>query len=337
VSISMRRARARRAVPSRRVTSLASGCALLASAAVAHADPSKATPDIGYNYSEVETARIAGTAGALRASSNSLSALFINPANLAATRVYHLGAFAQIWPEASRQSYGAAAVDSVVSSTRIAGGVGATYNIQDTDGINRKWTDVRFALAYPIADEFFLGLGGRYTWLYQNGLGPLGTSLASSGLPGARIVRGFSVDAGATLRPNEHFAASIVGSNLTNPDTGFQPTSFGGGLALSFGDFGGEVDAVADFTTWDHTTARAMAGLEGLFADHLEVRLGYRYDAGADSHGIAAGLGYIEKDFDVDASFRRTVVGEAATAIVFGFSYHLDSSGLMTSSGTDAL
>jgi len=153
----------------------------------------------------------AGTAGALRASSNSLSALFINPANLAATRVYHLGAFAQIWPEASRQSYGAAAVDSVVSSTRIAGGVGATYNIQDTDGIDRKWTDVRFALAYPIADEFFLGLGGRYTWLYQNGLGPLGTSLASSGLPGARIVRGFSVDAGATLRPNEHFSASIVG------------------------------------------------------------------------------------------------------------------------------
>jgi len=314
------------------LSALASAGALLTSAAVVHADPSKATPEVGYNYSEVETPRIAGTGGALRASSNSLSALFINPANLAATRVYHIGAFAQIWPEASRQSYGAGAVDSIVSSSRIAGGVGATYNIQDADGMNRRWTDIRFALAYPIADQLFLGLGGRYTWLYQNGLGPLGTSLASSGLPNARIVRGFGLDAGATLRPNEHFAFSVVGNNLTNPDTGFQPTSVGGGIALSFGDFGGEVDGVADFTTWDHTTARAMVGLEGLFADHLEVRLGYRYDSGAESHGVGGGLGYVEKNFDLDASVRRTVVGEGATAIVFGFTYHLDSSGLVPSS-----
>jgi opacity protein-like surface antigen len=301
----------------------------LTSALVARAEPSKATPDITYNYGEIETARAAGTAGAVRASGNSITALFTNPANLAATRVYHIGAFAQIWPEGSRQSYGAGAVDSVVSSAKIAGGVGATYNLQDLDGIDRKWTDVRFALAYPIADQLFLGLGGRYMWLYQNGTGPLGTSLASSGLPGARIVRGFGLDAGATLKPNEHFAISVVGNNLTNPDTGFQPTSVGGGVALSFGDFGGEVDGLADFTTWDHTSARIMAGLEGLFADHLAVRLGYRFDSGAESHAIAGGLGYVDRNFDLDVSFHRTVVGEGATAIVFGFTYHLDSSGLV--------
>jgi opacity protein-like surface antigen len=311
---------------------IASGVALLVSPVRARADPSKLPPAIGYNYDEIETARSAGTAGALRAASNSLSALFLNPANLAVTQVYHLGAFAQIWPEAKRQSYGAAAVDSVVSSAKVAGGVGATYNFQDTDGIDREWTDIRFALAYPVSKEFFLGLGGRYMWLAENGMGPLGTSLASSGLPKGRIVRGFAFDAGATLKPGDHFAISVVGNNLNNPDTGYQPTSAGGGVALSFGDFGGEADVVADFTTWDRTSMRTMAGLEGLFADHLAVRLGYRYDSGAKSNALAGGVGYLERAFDVDLSVRRTITGDAATAVVFGFSYHLDATGLAPSS-----
>lgn len=328
----MLRAHARRAVPLRSVTALASGLTLLAVSGVARADPAKLSPEVGYNYNEIETARAAGTAGAVRAASNSVTALFMNPANLVATRVYHLGAFVQLWPEANRQSYGAGAVDSVVSSAKVAGGVGATYNFQDKDGIDRRWTDIRFALAYPVSNEFFLGLGGHYMWLNENGLGPLGTSLASSGLPNGRIVRGFSFDAGATFRPSEHFAISAVGNNLNNPDHGYQPTSAGGGLALSFGDFGGEVDMIADFTTWDRTTIRTMVGLEGLFADHVAVRLGYRNDTGAKSNAVAGGLGYIEKNFDVDVSVRRTVSGEAATAIVAGFTYHLDSTGLVPSS-----
>ncbi|HTQ07749.1 MAG TPA: hypothetical protein VMI54_28035, partial [Polyangiaceae bacterium] len=279
----------------------------------------------------IETARSAGTAGAQIAGSNSLTALFVNPANLAATHVYHLGALAQIWPEASRQSYGAAAVDSIVSSARVAGGVGATLNFQDNDGVARKWTDVRFALAYPVSDQFFLGLGGRYMWLSEDGVGPLGTSLASGGLPGGRIVRGFGFDAGATLKPSDHFALSVVGNNLNNPGHGFQPTTFGGGANVTFGDFGGEGDLVADFTTYDRTTVRAMLGLEALFADHFEVRLGYRYDDGAKSHALAGGLGYIERTFDVDVSLHHTVVGVAATAVVFGFTYHLDATGLTPS------
>ena len=324
-----------RARPHVRAAALASiAClgAILAVSRRACAEPSKLSPEVGYNYDEVETARIAGTAGADRAFSNSLSALFINPANLAATRVYHLGAFAQIWPEASRQSYGVGAVDSVVSSARVAGGVGATWNFQDSDGIARKWTDLRFALAYPVSDEFFLGLGGRYMWLSEDGLGPLGTSLASAGLPSKRIVRGFSLDAGATLKPNQHFSLSLVGNNLNNPDTGYQPTSVGGGIGVAFGDFSAEGDIVADFTTWDRTTVRPMLGLEGLFADHFETRLGYRYDDGAKSHGLAGGVGYIERTFDVDISVRRTVVGEGATALVFGFAYHLEATGLTPSS-----
>ncbi|HEV8547530.1 MAG TPA: hypothetical protein VGQ57_00860 [Polyangiaceae bacterium] len=311
-------------------------CAAIASACLAlstraHADPSKLSPEYGYNYDEIETARIGGTAGAVRTYSNSISALFVNPANIAAARVYHLGAFAQIWPEASRQSYGVGAVDSIVSSARIAGGVGATWNFQDLDGVKRKWTDLRFALAYPISDQFYLGLGGKYMWLSEDGIGPLGTSLAASGLPGKKIVRGIAFDAGATLKASKNLSLSIVGTNLNNPDHGYQPTSVAGAAGVSFGDFSAEVDLLADFTSWERTTLRPMVGLEGLFIDHLSVRAGYRYDNGQDNHTLAGGLGYVDKAFDIDASVHHTLNGPGVTAVIIGFSYHLDATGLTPS------
>ena len=297
----------------------------------AHADPSKLSPEYGYNYNEIETARAAGTAGATRTFSNSLTALFMNPANIAAARVYHVGAFAQIWPEASRQSYGVGAVDSIVSSARVAGGVGATWNFQDLDGVSRKWTDIRFALAYPISDQFYMGIGGHYMWLSEDGVGPLKTSLASSGLPDDKIVRGITFDAGATLRASKNISLSVVGTNLNNPDHGFQPTSVAGGAGLAFGDFSGEADLVVDFTSWDHTTLRPMVGLEGLFVDHLGARLGYRYDDGQKNHTLAAGVGWMDKAFDVDVGFHRTVTGDGVTAIIVGFAYHLETTGLTPS------
>lgn len=317
----------------RALVALLTFAALLTTVTRASADPSKLPPELGYNYDEIETARAAGTSGAQRAASNSITALFVNPANIASTRIYHLGALAQIWPEAGRQSYGAAAVDSVVSSAHVAGGLGATWNFQDKDGVDRQWTDLRFALAYPVSNDFFLGLGGRYLWLSENGVGPLRTSLASSGLPDKRIVRGFALDAGATLRASDNFAIALVGNNLNNPGHSFQPTSVGGGLSATFGDFGAEADLVADFTTWSRTTLRPMLGLEALFADHVEARLGYRYDDGPKNHQLSLGAGYIERTFDVDVSLHRTVTGDAATAVVFGFTYHLEATGLTPTPG----
>jgi opacity protein-like surface antigen len=310
------------------VPSLLTAALFTLSSRGAYAEPSTLVPDVGYNYNEIETPRVAATGGAVRALSSSVHSLFVNPANLTAARVYHLGAFADIVPEAKRQSYGAAAVDSLVSSARVAGGLGATYNFQDVDGIDRRWTDLRFALAYPVADQFFMGIGGRYLWLSENGTGPLGASLASSGLPDARIVKGFAIDAGATLKAGKQLALSVVGNNLNNPDHGFQPTSVGGGVGFVFSDFSAEADLVADFTSWDRTTLRPMLGLEGLFVDRVSARLGYRYDQGARSHAVAVGGGYIDRAFDIDVGVRRVVSGDAATTITFGFTYHLESTGL---------
>lgn len=294
----------------------------------ARADSSTPPPEVGYNYNVIETPRITALNDAVRALSNSTEALFSNPANMSVSRVYHLSALAQVWPESHRQSYGIAAVDSVGSSARVGGGIGATYNTQDTNGINRNWTDIRGAISYPFSDQLFMGVGVHYLRLRQNGEGPLGTSVASSGLSGEYIVSGFTFDAGATFKPSDAFAISVVGVNLNNPGNTFQPTSVGGGIGFGKELFSLEADVLADFTTWDSTKVRAMGGGEYLLSDHFPLRAGYRYDEGAKSHSLSAGFGYLDTSFGAEIAVRRVVSGDPATAIVFGFSYHLDSGGL---------
>ena len=285
-------------------------------------------PEVGYNYGEIENPRSLALGGAQRALSYSLGGLFANPANMASTAVYHLGGLAEIWPEADRFSYGGGAVDSIVNSKGLAGGIGGTVSRQDRDGIDRQYNDLRFALALPFQDKFFVGLGGRFLWLSQDGPGPLGRSLASTGLAKERIVTGFTFDAGITIKPAEGFSLAVVGNNLSDPGTGFQPLSAGGGLGYSVKEFGVESDVVFDFTTWDRTTVRAMGGAEVLVGESVPLRLGYRYDEGADSHAISGGVGYVDRSFAADMAVRRVVSGDKATAIVLGFTVHLEATGL---------
>jgi opacity protein-like surface antigen len=295
---------------------------------VVRAEPSELPPEVGYNYDEIETARIAGKNGANRALGTSVSALFDNPANMAAARVYHAAALVQIWPEASRQSYGLAAVDSVGSSARVAGGLGATWTRQDPDGVDRTSSDLRFALAFPFSDKLFAGAGGRFMWLSQNGNGPLGESYASSGLHDEQILKGFAFDLGLTMKPGSGLSFALVGNNLNGADNGFQPLTLGGGVGFARGNFGIEADLVSDLVTWNENTLRAMLGMEMLFGDHFLTRAGYRFDQGAESHSAALGLGYIDKVFSADIGVRRVLAGDAVTAVVLTFTYHVESSGL---------
>lgn len=305
-------------------------CALLAtlSSGAARAEKSSLPPEVGYDYGDVMTPRATAMSGAVRAVGMPTDGLFMNPANMAAVRVYHIGLIGAIWPEARRQSYGAAAVDSIGSSTRLAGGLGGTWNSQDADGIDRQYKDLRFGLALPFGDQFFMGVGGQYLWLQQNGRGPLGDSAATAGRRDSDIVKGFSFDVGATLKPSRAFGISIVGTHLTDPGTGFQPTTVGGGIGVGSDVFTLEGDVVADFTTWEDTALRAMIGGEVLVADKVSLRAGYRFDQGADSHGVSGGFGYIDRAFDLELGVRRVVSGDPATAVVFGFRYHLEASGL---------
>jgi len=289
-------------------------------------------PEVGWDNGDMDTGRGAALSGAQRAQSSSYGALLSNPANMTSSRVYHVGALASIWPEASRQTFGAAIVDSSTSSTRLAGGFAALWTVQDHNGINRLGSDLRLGLALPFSDKFRAGVAGRYLSLRENGGGPLQPSIASSGLRDKSIVKGFAFDVGATLEPAQGLAISLVGTGLNSAGTGFQPTVLGGGVGWTNGNLTIEGDAAADFTTWDKTTMRLMGGVEYLVGDHYPIRAGYRWDSGLEAHAASAGIGYISNVFSLDFGARRSFGEFAATALVFSISYHVESSGVGSTS-----
>jgi hypothetical protein len=270
--------------------------------------------------------------GALRAFSNSIDALQTNPANLAAARVYHVAGTAQFWTDANRQSYGASIVDSIVSRSRLAGGVSANWLFQDPDGVDRHAMDVRFGLAFPVSDKLLVGASGRYLDLkqdgYPRGRNVLPPSVASAGLSGDSIVKAITFDAGLTLRPVAGLGLSLVGQNLTDPGNGFLPLSFGGGVGYGTNLFTAEFDMVGDFTTYEETTVRVMGGLEVLAAGQYPLRIGYRYDEGQHSNALSGGVGYVAKEFSFDISARRVFGDEGVTAFFIALKYHVDTLGI---------
>ncbi|MCL2823538.1 MAG: hypothetical protein FWD57_06050 [Polyangiaceae bacterium] len=299
---------------------------LALSSGLARADASKLAPEIGYNYGDIEDARWAATSGALRAAGNGITGIWGNPASLSSSQVYHVGAIAGIWPEAKRQSYGAGAMDS--STSRLAAGIGFVWSGQDPDGLQRQTRDLRLALSFPFSQHVSFGMTGRYLYVRQDGLGPLGESLASGGLDGEAMLEGFSFDAGLRVAPTPGISFGLLGTNLSNPGNGFQPTTLGGGIGVGSKDYFIEADVLGDFTTWERTTVRAMAGAEYLVGNNFPLRVGYRYDAGSEQHAISGGLGYIDPNFSAELGVRRSVSGEGYTALVFAVQFFVESMGM---------
>jgi hypothetical protein len=267
-----------------------------------------------------------------------VNGLYLNPANMGIQRVYHIMALGQWTPEAARQMYGGAIVDS---TRRLSGGLSVIGGFQDPDGIDRSNIDVRMGLAFAISDGFHLGIVGRYMSLDQEGIGPLGNSRASGGLfdvddqPDGReaLVNSLTFDAGFTIKATDALHLGISGTNLTYPNNGILPTTVGGGIGYGDGDFSIEVDGVADFNSWPEISPRIMAGGEFLVADSVPLRAGYRFDllagSGLDSsHQLSAGAGYVDTRFGIEAGVRRTLVGPSATIITVSLALHLESLGL---------
>ncbi len=296
----------------------------------------EAPATFAYNYGETETPRAAAMGGALRAAGNGTTAPFMNPAGMTLTRVYHIEAQAQVTPEFGRHAYGGTIVDSVTS--RLAGALAIQGGFLDEDGIDRSWIDARLAIAYPITNAFSVGFGGRYMKVVEDGLGPLGDSKASGGLvdpEGGRFALENvpTFDAGLAVRAGDIVRLGIAGQNLSFPDDGLMPTTFGGGIAVATEDFTVEVDGLADFNSYESIAARMMAGGEVLIADAVPIRAGYRFDQGAESHALSGGVGYLGREFSIEGAVRRTIAGPDATVLVFSVAYHLESSGVARAGG----
>jgi hypothetical protein len=287
------------------------------------------SPEQGYDLGEIQSPRALAFGGAQAALGTSTVAVYQNPANLPLARVYHFEAVAAVSPEAQRQSYGGAVVDS--STSKLAGGLAGTWNLQDPNGINRQWTDFRLVLGYPLGDRFSVGAAGRYLRTSQStGRGPFGGSLVSDGTDGSPILNTFTFDLGATLIPVDGLKIAAVGHNLTNPGGGLAPTTVQGGIGYGSELFSLEADVLGDFTTYSASRVRAMFGGELFLGGHVPIRLGYRYDDGTKTHAASVGLGYVDKAWSFEVGARRDLVGDhPATMIVAAvrFFYNPDGGG----------
>jgi opacity protein-like surface antigen len=291
--------------------------AVLASSARARADQAQTSPEQGYDLGEIQSPRAVAFGGAQVALGTSTTALYGNPANLPLARVYHFEGFASVNPESRRQTYGGGVVDSTTS--RLAGGVAGSWNLQDPDRIDRTWTDLRLALGYPLGDRFSVGITGRYLRLDQAAnVGPLSfDTTPGQVISGAGpILNAITFDLGATLVPLDGLRVGFLGRNLTNPGTALAPTTLQGGIGYGTELFSIEGDVLGDFTTWKSTRARYMLGGEIFLAGHVPLRLGYRYDDGAKTHALSAGLGYVEKAWSFEVGVRHDVAGPLPATLI---------------------
>ncbi len=286
---------------------------------------------------DIESPRWMAFGGAQTALGTSTTAIYDNPANLAAARVYHFEGLLGFSPIANRQSYGGGIADSSTNqlaarpagtdaANGLAGGIAGTWSTMDPDGINRSWTDLRVALAYPVLSNLFIGITGRYLQVTQAvSRGPFGSDIVSDGTPDQGLASLFTFNAGVTYRPIKQLSLGVVGQNLTYPNHPIAPTTIAGGIGLNLEVFSAEFDTLVDFTTYGSPRSRFMLGTEAFLFDRLAIRLGYRIDTGQKTHSICGGLGWIDKHFSVEASVRQDVIADHPnTMLVFGFRYFYD-------------
>lgn len=273
--------------------------------------------------------------GGVIASGQAVSALFSNPANLAAAPLYHVEALVDLWPQADRQTYGGGIVDSMTSEWGLAMGFGGAYTRIDNndygggvspsaDGYGLQDTDLRLAMAFPFSKSFRLGVVGRYVTIAQSGEGSLAPSPASGGLPGQEILADVTVGAGVSIEPIDHVIISGVANNLTNPGNGFLPLTVGGGLAVVTQVVAVEVDLVSDLTTYLDPTYTVTGGVELLLAEYFPIRASYGWEDGTDTQSLGMGLGYSDLSFTADVGVRQTVVGPTSTTVGVGLTMRLE-------------
>lgn len=310
------------------LTALAIALTALAPAKSALAQDALPTP-FGHNYGESETARSAGLAGAARALGNGISGLFLNPASIALNRLYHIEGILQTTPEAGRLMVGGAVVDSIMNRYGLAGGFSILGGFSDAGPSDWSTLDLRAAVAYPITEKLMLGVSPRYASISHAtptvDKDPFQDDLAELNL------HAFTFDAGVTIRPTDALHVAFVGQNVVSNHRGTYPILLGGGVGFGSEMVSIEVDGLADLDSYEGVTMRLMGAGELLLGDHFPIRLGYRFDQGAELHAISGGVGYIGTSFAVEASVRRTLSDPGATTVVVGLAYYVETAGFMKS------
>lgn len=261
-------------------------CALLAGAARADDPVPAGIPDL-------VGARALGMA-AYRGVASGNDGIFTNAAALAARRRYSIEGqwfLDRVGSATALQAFGASVVDSETGS--VTGGFAYT-RVPSGD---YRGNLLHVAVAFPVAQGFFLGGTGKY--------------LSLDG-PGGDQVRAGNVDAGAFWQAASMVSLGFAGYNLVSAGhrTTVQPRAIGGGIAI------GDERRFHVAADWRGDFDRRPGGLTNLYAvggelllgDMFPVRGGYVRDETRNASFWSAGLGIVTSSgVAIDASFRQGI------------------------------
>ncbi|MDJ0763666.1 MAG: hypothetical protein QNJ97_11845 [Myxococcota bacterium] len=269
--------------------------------------------------------RPVGLGGVLRASPSGTAGIYLNPAVIAMTPIYHIELMYQYMGDDQMHTGGMAIVDSVTAM--IAAGLSFNYS-----GIREPHTehdafDGRLSLAGGFGNVFFIGATGRYLHLDNNTRSEMWGPAGVAALPasGSQQVDGFTFDVGAALTLGKVVTLGLVGYNLTNTGSRYAPLELGGGISLQLLEMLlVEVNGVADVSSHDKTGFDLHLGSELFLARRFALRAGYIYDVYFNIHSISAGLGYVDSQFALDFGFMKQAVDDGRLVIALGFKYFVN-------------
>jgi hypothetical protein len=255
--------------------------------------------------------RATGMAGALRAAATGDLAPLLNPSGMSLARSYTVTSAYQYIDPYSSHDFHLSAVDST-SASNVGGGIFYTHhrsstepNLETSGGIALKDTGHQggISLSFPFADKLFIGITGKYIRGTFNGQG---------------MKKGFTYDAGITLRPISILSVGVVGQNLKDLGMRWTPRTFGAGVAvipmpiLLFA-FDVEIEKISGDATRDQATYY-MGGGELMLGQTIAVRAGGGQDGYSKNTYFSLGFSAIQAGVgSLDFGFRRDISGKELT------------------------
>lgn len=256
--------------------------------------------------------RAMGLGGALRGAATGDSALTLNPSGMSLMRAYVIEAAYQHdgYTGGAGSNLGRASIVDSTSAFNVAGGIYYQYLTEDLGGgFDRSGHEGGVALSLPLGEHLFIGGSVKYLRLKTSG-------------PAPATAKGFTFDAGLTLKPVGAVTIGVVGQNLADLHTSRAPRTVGGGITVgATADFLLCFDAVYDFTSKRDTGSTGkvwhfMGGAEYLFAKRFALRAGGGRRGLGEAGYLAAGASYIAQIGAVDFGFQQDLGGAAKETLI---------------------
>jgi hypothetical protein len=250
-----------------------------------------------------------GTGGAMRAIATGDSGPQLNPSGISLLRAYLVEGSYQYGSVANSHDARISAVDST-SAFNVGGALYYTYHRDSpADGLTQTGHLFGGSLSFPLLEKIFFGGSAKYVRFTDK----TGTNH-----------KGFTFDAGLTVRPIPQLSIGAVGYNLLDRETQWAPRAVGGGIAVLPSPmllfvFDSVMEKVYGASTRDKVMYY-MGGGEISFAASVAVRAGAGHDGMSGNTYVSAGVSTLSADIGaLDIGLRQDVSG-AKKATFLGIS-----------------